>query len=106
MFLPFLGRWCPVAGGLPALATLRASQPSPGGIATPKIALLSEGEARRLRLGRAALVLLGVFGVGFENSHGVHALYEHWWCVTPLVVIALGVTSVATARQLERHGTA
>jgi len=50
--------------------------------------------------------LLGVFGVGFENSHGVHALYEHWWCVTPLVVIALGVTSVATARQLERHGTA
>lgn len=54
----------------------------------------------------ATLVLLGVFGVGFESSHGLHALYEHWWCVTPLVVIALGLTSVATARRLERHGTA
>jgi protein-S-isoprenylcysteine O-methyltransferase Ste14 len=54
----------------------------------------------------AALVLLGVFGVGFESGHGLDALYEHWWCLTPLVVIVLGLTSVITAYRFERHGTA
>jgi hypothetical protein len=54
----------------------------------------------------AALVLLGVFGAGFESGHGLHALYEHWWCVSPLVVIALGVASVVTGYRLERQSTA
>jgi drug/metabolite transporter (DMT)-like permease len=51
----------------------------------------------------AALVLLGVFGVGFESGHGLDALYEHWWCVTPLAVIVLGIASVFTAYRLEHH---
>jgi hypothetical protein len=50
----------------------------------------------------AALVLLGVFGVGYESGHGLHALYEHWWCVTPLIVIGLGAASGITAHRLGR----
>jgi hypothetical protein len=50
----------------------------------------------------AALVLLGVFGVGFESGHGLDAFYEHWWCVTPLVAIVLGLTGVFTAHRLGR----
>ena len=47
-----------------------------------------------------ALVLLGVLGTGFETSHGVGALYEHWWCTTPMVVIGLGIASVAAALRM------
>jgi hypothetical protein len=48
----------------------------------------------------AALVLLGLLGAGFESSHGLGALWEHWWCATPLVVIALGIASVVTAHRM------
>jgi hypothetical protein len=48
----------------------------------------------------AALVLLGVFGTAFESSHGLGALWEHWWCTTPLIVIALGIGSVVTAHRV------
>ena len=48
----------------------------------------------------AALVLLGVLGAGFETSRGLGALWEHWWCTTPLVVIALGIASVVTAQRM------
>jgi protein-S-isoprenylcysteine O-methyltransferase Ste14 len=50
----------------------------------------------------AALVLLGVFGVGYESGHGFAAFYEHWWCVAPFVVIALGLAGVLTAHRLDR----
>jgi hypothetical protein len=48
----------------------------------------------------AGFVLLGVFGAGFEGSHGLAAFWEHWWCPTPLVVIALGAASMITAHRL------
>ena len=40
---------------------------------------------------RAAFVLsaLGFFGVGYEVSGGgVSGMWEHWYCATPLVVLA------------------
>jgi hypothetical protein len=49
----------------------------------------------------AALVVLGVLGAGYESSHGLRALWEHWWCATPLVVIALGIASVMAARRMD-----
>jgi hypothetical protein len=45
----------------------------------------------------SVLVILGVFWVGRESSHGIGALWEHWWCPTPLVVIALGVIATLVA---------
>jgi len=51
------------------------------------------------RVGRllgAVLVLLGVFWTGRESSHGLTALWEHWWCPIPLVLIVLGVASAIT----------
>jgi hypothetical protein len=44
-----------------------------------------------LRLAVILCVALGFFGLGLEISHGPHALYEHWYCVTPLVVIAIAM---------------
>ena len=46
-----------------------------------------------------AFVLLGVFVVGRESSHGLGAFYEHWWCPTPLVVIVLGVAAILTIQR-------
>jgi len=51
------------------------------------------------RVGRllgAVLVLLGVFWTGRESSHGLTALWEHWWCPIPLVLIVLGVAGAIT----------
>jgi hypothetical protein len=48
----------------------------------------------------AGFVLLGVFGAGLEGSHGLAAFWEHWWCPTPLVVIALGFAGMITAHRL------
>jgi hypothetical protein len=42
-----------------------------------------------LRLAVILCVALGFFGLGLEISHGTHALYEHWYCLTPLVVIVI-----------------
>jgi hypothetical protein len=49
-----------------------------------------------------ALVVLGVFGAAFEGSHGLGALWEHWWCLLPLALIAAGVASVIAAPRLGR----
>jgi hypothetical protein len=46
-----------------------------------------------LRLACVVSVALGCFGLGLEVSHGAHALYEHWYCLTPVVVIALGAVA-------------
>jgi hypothetical protein len=42
-----------------------------------------------LRLAVILCVALGFFGLGLEISHGTRALYEHWYCITPLIVIAI-----------------
>lgn len=46
----------------------------------------------------ALLLLLGVFWTGRESSHGVAALWEHWWCPIPLIASAIGVAGVLAAR--------
>jgi hypothetical protein len=47
----------------------------------------------------SVLIVLGVFWVGRESTHGIGALWEHWWCPMPLVVIFLGlIASLAAAR--------
>ena len=48
----------------------------------------------------ALFLLLGVFWTGRESSHGLAALWEHWWCPIPLVVIVLGVASVFAAQRM------
>jgi hypothetical protein len=40
-----------------------------------------------------ALLILGVFWLGRESAHGVHALYEHWWCPLPIVFIVVAVVA-------------
>jgi hypothetical protein len=45
-------------------------------------------------------LILGVFWTGRESSHGLGALWEHWWCPIPLVAIALGVAGVLAAQRL------
>jgi hypothetical protein len=46
----------------------------------------------------AVLVLVGVFWTGRESSHGLRALWEHWWCPVPLAFIALGAGTLIAAR--------
>ena len=48
----------------------------------------------------AILVLAGMFWAGRESSHGFGALWEHWWCPTPIVAIVVGL---ATALLLVRR---
>jgi hypothetical protein len=42
----------------------------------------------------AFLALMGVFWSGRESSHGVSALWEHWWCPIPIVAIVIGLATV------------
>jgi hypothetical protein len=44
-----------------------------------------------LRVALIVCLALGFFGLGFEASHGPHALYQHWYCMTPFVVIGIAV---------------
>lgn len=39
----------------------------------------------------AVLVLGGMFWSGRESTHGLSALWEHWWCPIPLVGILVGL---------------
>jgi hypothetical protein len=39
------------------------------------------------------LVLVGIFWSGRESTHGLSALWEHWWCPIPLVAILVGVAT-------------
>jgi hypothetical protein len=50
----------------------------------------------------AILVLVGMFWAGRESSHGIAALWEHWWCPIPIVAIVVGV---ATGWLLARRPT-
>jgi hypothetical protein len=47
----------------------------------------------------AIFLLLGVFWVGRESSHGLAAFWEHWWCPIPLALIVLGLGAVLVARR-------
>jgi hypothetical protein len=47
----------------------------------------------------AVFLLLGVFWAGRESGHGLGALWEHWWCPTPLVLILLGLAAVLVTRR-------
>jgi hypothetical protein len=44
-----------------------------------------------LRFALLVCLVLGVFWLGRESAHGVHALYEHWWCPAPIVLIGVAV---------------
>ena len=52
---------------------------------------------RAIRWIAGFLLLLGIFWVGRESTHGVGAFWEHWWCPIPiaLVVVAAGAWIVA-----------
>jgi hypothetical protein len=41
----------------------------------------------------ALLVLTGVFWSGRESTHGLSALWEHWWCPIPVVAIVVGLAT-------------
>jgi hypothetical protein len=48
----------------------------------------------------ALLMLLGVFWAGRESTHGLNAFAEHWWCPTPLAMIAVGLATALTGLRL------
>lgn len=39
------------------------------------------------------LVLVGIFWSGRESTHGVGALWEHWWCPLPVMAIVVGLAT-------------
>jgi uncharacterized protein (TIGR03382 family) len=41
----------------------------------------------------AFLVLAGMFWFGRESSHGLAALWEHWWCPIPIVAVLVGLAT-------------
>jgi hypothetical protein len=47
----------------------------------------------------AVLVLLGVFWSGRESTHGLGALWEHWWCPVLLALVVLGAAIIVAARR-------
>ena len=47
------------------------------------------GPSGSVRLAAFVLSALGFFGVGYEVSGGgISGMWEHWYCATPLVVLA------------------
>jgi hypothetical protein len=51
------------------------------------------------------LVLAGMFWAGRESSHGFGALWEHWWCPSPIVAIVLGLaTALVVLRRPAQTG--
>jgi hypothetical protein len=44
-------------------------------------------------------LLLGLFWVGRESTHGVAAFWEHWWCPIPLALTVLGLVAVVVTRR-------
>lgn len=58
-----------------------------------------------VRVVALALAVAGVFWTGRESSHGLHALWEHWWCPLPLVGIAVGLALVLLMRRPPREAT-
>jgi hypothetical protein len=56
---------------------------------------------RRVGLAVGTLfVLIGVFWSGRESSHGLGALWEHWWCPVPLVLILVGIIGVLIVERI------
>jgi hypothetical protein len=47
----------------------------------------------------ALVLLLGVFWTGRESGHGLTALWEHWWCPIPLVLVLLGLAALLASRR-------
>jgi hypothetical protein len=47
----------------------------------------------------AVLVLLGVFWSGRESTHGLGALWEHWWCPVLLALVVLGAAIIVATRR-------
>ncbi|HLY50132.1 MAG TPA: hypothetical protein VKR21_13140 [Solirubrobacteraceae bacterium] len=47
----------------------------------------------------AFLVLVGMFWSGRESTHGLSALWEHWWCPIPVVAIVVGLASAWVFRR-------
>lgn len=45
-----------------------------------------------------SFLALGLFVTGRESSHGLGALWEHWWCPLPLVAIIIGLGAIVTIR--------
>jgi hypothetical protein len=46
------------------------------------------------------LLLVGVFWTGRESTRGgLSVFWEHWWCPLPLVIIVLGLASLAASRR-------
>ncbi|HYB26230.1 MAG TPA: hypothetical protein VEF89_06435 [Solirubrobacteraceae bacterium] len=49
---------------------------------------------RRIGYGFGALLLLvGIFWLGRESTHGFGAFWEHWWCPLPVVAIVVGLAT-------------
>ena len=38
-------------------------------------------------------LVAGVFWFGRESTHGVRALWEHWWCPLPILMVVLGAAT-------------
>jgi hypothetical protein len=53
----------------------------------------------------ALLVLLGIFWSGRESTHGIGALFEHWWCPTPIVAVMLGLATAWLVARTHRQIT-
>lgn len=51
------------------------------------------------------LAVVGVFWTGRESTHGLHALFENWWCPLPLVAIVVG-TLLLVVLMLPRRASA
>ena len=45
-----------------------------------------------------SFLVLGLFVTGRESSHGLGALWEHWWCPLPLVAIVVSAGALIVIR--------
>jgi len=51
----------------------------------------------------ALLVLVGMFWAGRESSHGLGALWDHWWCPMPIVAVMVGLATAWLFAQGPSH---
>lgn len=45
-----------------------------------------------------SFLALGLFVTGRESSHGLGALWEHWWCPLPLAAIVVSFGALIATR--------